>query len=235
MCPHLDVVGHMTEIINLGPFADDRRREGGPIDRRIGADFDIVFDKHVPHLFNFDVLSASGMRIAETVAADDGVGMYDTPTSNSATVVDNTVRMNNGTVADDHVVPYINSRHDPAISADPHIRPQGDIRKDHGGRVNVLRPSRGEREVFSEQTGGLSHAKFGIAHNDADGCGRNLSLKVCGNQHRCRSGHLEVRPMLVTDHVGKMHTGRVVKRGNPENFGVIRKRLADGQRFQNAT
>ena len=39
-------VRHHDQVVELGAAPDHRRADGGAIDRRVGADFDVVFDHH---------------------------------------------------------------------------------------------------------------------------------------------------------------------------------------------
>src|SRR6267154_756285 len=45
-----DVMGDLDEVVDLGPTAYDGASEGGAVDRRAGADFDVILDDDVANL-----------------------------------------------------------------------------------------------------------------------------------------------------------------------------------------
>ena len=70
------VVGDLHQIVDLGALADHRVAAGAAIDRRVGADLDVVLDDDAADLRNFEVpLRPHGE--AETVLADAHARMED--------------------------------------------------------------------------------------------------------------------------------------------------------------
>ncbi len=64
-----DVVGDLDEIVDLGPLADDRVAIGAAIDRRSGADLDVVLDDHAADLRRLE-MPAGTHREPESVLTD---------------------------------------------------------------------------------------------------------------------------------------------------------------------
>src|SRR3990172_8390764 len=84
MAPNDDVVPDLDQIINFRPLADDRILKSPAIDRRIGADLDVVLDYDAadlghlemppwPHGVAEPVLANSYSRVQDDAIADDGM------------------------------------------------------------------------------------------------------------------------------------------------------------------
>ena len=101
----LAVVADLHQVVDLGARADARRLEGAAINRRAGADLDVVADLDAAQLRHLDVLAVL-KTIAETIGAEHGVGVDDDAVAEDRAVVENDVRMQ------DHIVA------EPAIAAD---------------------------------------------------------------------------------------------------------------------
>ena len=84
----------LDEVINLCPDADPRRTKRPPVDRRAGADLDIVTDFDVAQLRNFDVFTAL-KPIAKTVRTDHTVRMDHDSVAENTIVVNHNVRVQN--------------------------------------------------------------------------------------------------------------------------------------------
>ena len=67
-----DAVRDLHEVVDLRAGADPRLADRRPIDRRVGADLDVVFDDDVGVLRDLQVRAVRLPREAEAVAADDG-------------------------------------------------------------------------------------------------------------------------------------------------------------------
>ena len=70
------VVCDLDEIVDLGALADDGVAGRAAVDRRIGADFDVVLNDDAPGLRDF-LMSLRTRQIAEAVLADASAGMDD--------------------------------------------------------------------------------------------------------------------------------------------------------------
>src|SRR5689334_4377532 len=68
------VVPDLHEIINFRALADDRIMQRPPIDRGVGADFDMVLDHHAADLRQFQV-AAQAHGEAKAVLADRHAGV----------------------------------------------------------------------------------------------------------------------------------------------------------------
>ena len=69
MPPDDDVVADLDQIVDLGAFADDRIAVAAAVDRRVGADLDVVLDDDPADLRNLQMSGPAG-NIAESVLAD---------------------------------------------------------------------------------------------------------------------------------------------------------------------
>ncbi len=67
-----DAVRDLHQVVDLGARLDARFPDGRAIDRRVGADLDVVLDHDRRDLRNLLVRAVVAMREAEAVAADDG-------------------------------------------------------------------------------------------------------------------------------------------------------------------
>ena len=71
-----DVVADLHEVVDLGALADDRVARRAAIDRRVGADLDVVLNDDAAHLRHLQ-MPARAEREAETVLADAHARMQD--------------------------------------------------------------------------------------------------------------------------------------------------------------
>src|SRR5665213_393663 len=101
-----DVVADLTKVVDLRGLPDRRVPDTATIDRRPGADLDVVLDDHAAGLLN---LFLFGAGVTETVLPDPAA------------------RMNHDAISDQCM-------HDGAPGADHAIAPDQDVRSDHGRR-----------------------------------------------------------------------------------------------------
>jgi len=87
----LNVVGDLHQIVDLRSVADAGRRHRRSIDRRVGADLDVVADDHVAHLRNLVQLAARFRNESETVAADDDAAVNPSPLADDRSGVNGNV------------------------------------------------------------------------------------------------------------------------------------------------
>ncbi len=113
-----DIVADLHEIIDLRPLADDRVAIGAAIDRRAGADLDVVLDDHAADLRHLE-MPARPHREAEAVLTDVRAGMDDHAIADEG-AGDRSER------ADDAVAPDAHLRADHGVRADH--RPGADLR-----------------------------------------------------------------------------------------------------------
>ena len=57
-----DVVANLDEVVDLGPLADHRVADGAAVDRRAGADLDVVLDDDAADLRHLDVAARAHER-----------------------------------------------------------------------------------------------------------------------------------------------------------------------------
>src|SRR5204862_2784357 len=116
--PDRHAVGDVHEVVDLGAGADARFADGRPIDGRIRADLNVVFDDYQGRLRNLEVRAVRLPREPESVAAE-----HDAVVQNHA-VSDNDAVANRGVRVHDAVV------------ADARARANGDVRIKDGPRAN---------------------------------------------------------------------------------------------------
>ena len=126
------VVSDLDQIVDFGAFADDRVARGAPIDRRIGADFDVVLNDGPPRLRDF-LVTLRRRQIAEAVLADACAGMDDHPVADQS-VQDRSARADRAVAADTNVGSYNHARSDQRVRSDLGARPDNRERIDgHAG------------------------------------------------------------------------------------------------------
>ena len=139
---------NLHEIIELRAAPDTTFSYRCTIDRRRGADFDVVFDYDSSSLRNLQPALLLVLCVAKAVATDNGVivnydsfpddcaftnrnaGMYNRASSDRDVVVDRDVRINANVVADERVSTDHHTR------ADRHTFGNTRCWIDHGGRMN---------------------------------------------------------------------------------------------------
>ena len=72
-----DVVADLYKVVDLDPSPDDGISQGGPVDRAVGADFDVVFDDDTAFLRDFAVGTVFILDISESIRSDDDSAVYD--------------------------------------------------------------------------------------------------------------------------------------------------------------
>ena len=65
--PDRHAVGDLHQVVDLRAGADARLADGGPIDRRVGPDLDVVFDDDVRLLRDLEMTAIGLRRVAEAV------------------------------------------------------------------------------------------------------------------------------------------------------------------------
>src|SRR3989440_3151188 len=130
--PHLDVMSDLDEIVDLGAAADDRVAEGRAVDRAVGADLDVVLDRHAAHLGNLAVARAVEGE-AEAVGADDGARMHEDAAPEPRTREQRDVRAQHAALADLHAGAEVRER------TDARARPDARARLDHHQRAHGRR------------------------------------------------------------------------------------------------
>src|SRR3954454_4815393 len=117
MAPDDDVMTDLDEVIDLRPLPDHGVAARAAVDRRIGADLDVVLDDDAPDLRHLAV-TAPAHGEAETVLPGLHPGVQDDAIADKG-------------VEQGHVRP------DRATPADPHLRPDHGLRADHRAGANL--------------------------------------------------------------------------------------------------
>src|SRR5262249_26352082 len=82
VAPNRDAVSDLHEIVDLGSGTNPRLPDGRSIDRRVGANLDVVFDDDAADLGNLLMGAIRPRGEAEAVAADDGAVLNDDAIAN---------------------------------------------------------------------------------------------------------------------------------------------------------
>ena len=99
--PDRDAVGNLHEVVDLGAGLDPRLAHRRPVDGRVGADLDVVFDHDRRDLRNLLVRAVVAMREAETVAADHRAVLNDAARAELHALADRDARVQQ-TVGTEH-------------------------------------------------------------------------------------------------------------------------------------
>src|SRR5882757_4146468 len=103
MLPDSYVVRDLDEVIDLGPLANHRLAKGRTIDCRPGSDLHIVLYSHNACLRDL-VMSAFMCDETVSVRADHNTCVNDAAVSNSRSIVDHDVGIDDCFVADDNIL-----------------------------------------------------------------------------------------------------------------------------------
>ena len=104
------VVGDHHLVVDLGPFADDRRAVGAAVDGRIGANFHVFAEDHVAQLGGQPM--AAFVKAITKPIADHGPGMNDASRADDRVLVDHRVRINGDLRPDLHAGHDVDARMD---------------------------------------------------------------------------------------------------------------------------
>src|SRR5579859_4114095 len=120
MVSHIHVVGHLDQVVQLCPGADNGRAHRSPIDSGIRTDLDEIFYFDITDLGNL-LEGSIGLRCkAEAVTADDRTGMDRHVLPDHAIMIDLYTRMQHGVVSHPDIPAQVDLRMDLDIVADDH-------------------------------------------------------------------------------------------------------------------
>ena len=85
MLANVDVVSNLHEIVEFDTIADHRVIDRAAVNRRIGADFNVIPDPDTANLRNLHQTSPVVLCKAEAVRSNDGAGMHDAAFTNTDT------------------------------------------------------------------------------------------------------------------------------------------------------
>jgi hypothetical protein len=128
-----DVVPDLDEIINHRPVADHRIGPGAPVDRRIGADLDIIANENATDSRHLDVARRIG-RETEPVLPDADARVDRDPRPDQA-MAERDVGADPRALPDDNAVIDHGIGPDPAIVADLDPGADRDMRRDLASRT----------------------------------------------------------------------------------------------------
>src|SRR6185503_21010784 len=117
MAPYRYIVTHLHQVVDLGALADHGIADGAAVDRRAGADLDVVLNDDATDLRNLQV-PLGAHDVPEAILADVAAGM------NDHAIADEAVR-------DD------GARADRAVAADPHFGADHGIGADESAAANL--------------------------------------------------------------------------------------------------
>ena len=122
-----DAVRDLDEVVDLGPAPDPRLAHGRPIDRRVRADLDVVFDDDDAVLRDLVVDAVRVGDVAVAVAADHGAVLH------------------HHTAAQHRTFAHRHARVHDAVLADPDAGPEHHVRVEHDAVADVRRRRRRPR------------------------------------------------------------------------------------------
>ena len=200
------------------PGADPRLPHCGAIDRRVGADFDIVLDDHAADLRNLVVGPVGLTGEAEPVAADHGAVLDDDPVADRHALahgdagVDDAVVPDHGLVTNGDVRMEDRARADSRAGADADERTDGRIR----GHVRRLGDARQpmnagrRRRPRREQLHGARERQVRVRRAKHRARRR---LGALAENHRRRARRAQVRGVFGVDEEGQLARPRLLDAG----------------------
>src|SRR6202034_3272992 len=120
------IVCNMTNVIQLGAGSNVRGCQRGAVDGAIAADFDSVADIDIAEMRDLPRAPVGSDGIAETIAADAGVGMDLAIIADPAAGTHENMRMEHRSFADPSIV------FDDGVSTDLAVVADVGMRADHG-------------------------------------------------------------------------------------------------------
>ena len=158
----LDVVADLDEVVDLGPLTDDGPAQRRPVDRRVGADLDVVLDDHAADLRDLAV-RASVEGIAEAVTADHRAGVHDDATAEMHALAQHDPRVQHAPL------PHLDAGADVGERMDPNVRADDGAGADHRegadrrARIDarIARHDRGWIDAGARGRGGMEDGQQG--------------------------------------------------------------------------
>ena len=98
MCPHLDVVGNLHEVVDFSPTAHVGAAHCGAIHASVGANLHIVFDGDDTNLWNF-LIAIGRRRKTEAIGPNHASAVQDDAVADATLLVDAHVGVNRAVVA----------------------------------------------------------------------------------------------------------------------------------------
>ena len=129
MFPDDHVVRDLHEVVDFHPFLNPGAAKTRAIDRRVGADLDVVVDLDDANLWHFFV-PAGGHFEAEAVRADDRAAVNDDAIADPDPLPNRDVGINQAAGADDRLVTDITVRAEAGAVANPRARFHDRVRAD---------------------------------------------------------------------------------------------------------
>ena len=198
-----DVVGDLHQIVDLGPFADDRIAVGAAVDRRTGADLDVVLDDDAADLRHLEV-PARPEREAEAVLADVDAGMDDDAVADEragdrrlgaddAVAADADAGADDRIGADQRAGADLRARADHRAGIDDDARLEPRRRMDEGGGRNAGFAERRARpgRLRIEARHRLGHRPIGLRRDERGAALRRLSGVARRDERRAGAGRAE--------------------------------------------
>ena len=202
------VVADHHQVVDLRPLADPRRPEGASVDRRAGADLDVVGDLDVTELRNLDVPTVLE-PVAEPVGPDHRLSVDDDAVAEDRTVVKDGVRKEGHVVAEpaipaeDDAAMDTAAGPDHAAGADDRERVDARVRADPGRGIDVgfrVDPVRRRFTSAVQVSGDGDERSAGIGDPD-----QGLAVGRGGNRHDRRAGPRLVQIRKMSFVFGKRH------------------------------
>jgi len=148
-----------TRLSILVPSPTARRPAARAVDRRVGADLDVVADDDVADLGHL-VVAPGVERVAEAVAADDDAAVEDAPPADRALLADRDLGIDEAVVADDRARADVAPRHEHGAVADDRVGLDDAVGADRDSGADVRR----RREHGAGVDAGLRPVEVGPEH-----------------------------------------------------------------------
>ena len=219
-----DVVGDLHQIVDLGPFADDRVAVGAAVDRRPGADLDVVLNDDAADLRHLE-MPARPEREAEAVLADMDAGMDDDAVADQR-ADDRRLGADDGVAADAHAGADDRVGADQRAGADLRAGPdhragidddarlESRRRMDEGGGRNAGLAERRARpgRLRIEARHRLGHRPIGLRRDEQGAARRRLGGVARRDERRAGAGRAEGVEVARIVEEGQVVRARFVER-----------------------
>ena len=244
---HAPADGHavrdLHQVVDFGARANARFADRGPIDRRVRANFDVIFDDHVGVLGDLQVAAVGLLREAEPVAAEHRAVLEDDAVANGHAFANGHVRVEHAVFANARASANDHVRIDDRAGADGRARADHDKWTDrHVGAERNIRghgaqriDAPGRRAVLHEQAHRAREGRIGIVRVQRGAPCRRTRLFA----HRRRQNHgrracrrelrevLAVRDKRQVARFGALNPGDALDVDRPVTFQATRQAFGD--------
>ena len=209
----LAAVGDHHQIVDLGSPTDTRRPQGGPVNRGVGADFDLVLKHDMTGLRIRHNRPVGQRHIAEPVAANDRAALQDNPVADPRALAHHRAGMGGKPVANPDLGINDDMGGEARPAANHHLVSDHGVGSDRGALANSSRGRNHGRGMNSHRrdVGRIKpaqHLRQGqrrVVHPDQGQPVRKLSERhVPSHQDRSRPGQREFGRVFFVGQKGQL-------------------------------